>query len=140
VLTLQLAQAESECLKTLIVHSHSASHPAHDRSSAQYPHGVDVVFNFCLPADYVRPAAAALRTEGRLVPIMYPPATTEQLGRDDVASDFIDWNADYGGMATGIERSGLAHPDHQFAEVSSLRDGAKSRCRIVEVVDLVDHR
>jgi NADPH2:quinone reductase len=72
----------------------------------QYPEGVDVVFDFCLPADHIRPAAAVLRPEGRLVSIMYPPATPEQLGRDDVAFDFIDWNADYGGMAVVAEAAG----------------------------------
>lgn len=76
-----------------------ASHVVgHDEK--HYPRGVDVVFNFCLSGDAVRAAATALRPEGRMVSTMYPPSTPEQLGRGDVAFHFIDWNDDYGGMAT----------------------------------------
>jgi len=64
-----------------------------------YPRNVDVVFNFHLSADDMRPAAAALRPGGRLVSIIYPLPTSEQLARDDVEFHFIDWNADYGGMS-----------------------------------------
>lgn len=69
------------------------------RDPSQFPQGVDVVLNFCLPAQDIGPAAAALRKGGRLVSIIHPPPTPAQLGRDDVAFDVIDWNADYGGMA-----------------------------------------
>jgi NADPH2:quinone reductase len=65
----------------------------------EYPHGVDAVLNLQLPADRLLSAAASIRPDGRLVSIMYPPATPEQLGRDDVRMHFVmDLDGELGGM------------------------------------------
>ncbi|WP_245673955.1 NADP-dependent oxidoreductase [Actinoplanes rectilineatus] len=62
---------------------------------AGYPAGVDAVLNLVHFADRLPDAARALRPGGRLVSIIYPEPTPEQLGRDDVELHFI-W--DMGGM------------------------------------------
>lgn len=56
---------------------------------AEYPSGVDLVFNLALYADALPPAARALRPGGRLVSIVFPEPTLEQLGRDDVELHFL---------------------------------------------------
>jgi len=66
---------------------------------AEYPRGVDVVFNMALFEDRIRKAAESLRSGGKLLSIMYPPATAADLGRDDVEFHFmLDMDGKYGGM------------------------------------------
>ncbi|QEW22662.1 Beta-ketoacyl-acyl-carrier-protein synthase I [Marinibacterium anthonyi] len=66
---------------------------------ADYPKDMDAVFNMALFQDRICHAAASLRTGGKLLSIMYPPATAADLGRDDVEYHFmLDMDGVYGGM------------------------------------------
>lgn len=70
---------------------------AHD--PAGYPRDVDVVFNMALFEDRIGKAADSLRSGGKLISIMYPPASAADLGRDDVEFHFmLDMDGEYGGM------------------------------------------
>jgi NADPH:quinone reductase len=65
----------------------------------EYPSPVDVVLNLVLFGDELAPAARPLRPGGRLVSIIYPPPTPEQVGRDDVTVEFVmDVAGRFGGM------------------------------------------
>lgn len=67
---------------------------------ADYPAGVDAVYNLVLPGDRLEGVAATLRPGGRLVTITYPVTQPEQLGRDDVDLHFVlDMDGRLGGMA-----------------------------------------
>ncbi|WP_232323846.1 NADP-dependent oxidoreductase [Catenuloplanes japonicus] len=63
-----------------------------------YPTGVDVVLNLALFADGLPAAARSLRPGGRLLSIIFPPPTPEQLERDDVELAFV--------MQSGNESTG----------------------------------
>ncbi|WP_224368766.1 NADP-dependent oxidoreductase [Hyalangium versicolor] len=63
--------------------------------SSEYPRDVDIIVNCVLPAGAVSAAAATLREGGRIVSTVPPTPTAEQLGRDDVAVNVVDWNVDY---------------------------------------------
>ena len=66
---------------------------------AAYPGNVDVVFNLALFSDRIGEAARSLKTGGKMVTIMFPPATQQDLGRDDVELHFmLDSDGEYGGM------------------------------------------
>lgn len=66
---------------------------------ADYPDDVDVILNLVLFSDRLPRAAQALRPGGRLVSIIYPPLTLEELGRDDVSMHFVmDMKGEHGGM------------------------------------------
>lgn len=66
---------------------------------AAYPRNVDVVFNLALSADRIGDAARSLRSGGRMVTIMFPAATQQDLGRDDVELHFmLDMDGVHGGM------------------------------------------
>lgn len=66
---------------------------------AGYPEGVDVVFNLALFSDRLAEAGRSLRRGGKMVTIMFPPPTREDLGRDDVELHFmLDMEGAYGGM------------------------------------------
>jgi NADPH:quinone reductase-like Zn-dependent oxidoreductase len=79
---------------------------------AEYPSGVDAVFNLTLPGDRLAEAAAALRPGGTLVTITFPVTQPEWLGRDDVELCFVlDMDGRLGGMrevAEAAERGELA--------------------------------
>lgn len=80
----------------------------HDQ--AGYPSGVDVVLDLTLPADKLAAAARSLRPGGRLLTIIFPGPTPEQVGRDDVDVRFmLDADGAYGGMRDVAEaaESGL---------------------------------
>ncbi|OLT06538.1 alcohol dehydrogenase [Pseudonocardia sp. CNS-004] len=49
-----------------------------------YPRDVDLVFNLALPAENLPALGRPLRPGGRLVSIIWPAPTPEQVGRDDV--------------------------------------------------------
>ncbi|MCP2164597.1 NADP-dependent oxidoreductase [Goodfellowiella coeruleoviolacea] len=80
--------------------------------AANYPSGVDAVFDLALPHDRLSAAAAALRPGGRLVTIIYPEPPKELLGRDDVDLHyFLDADGELGGMrevAEAAERGALS--------------------------------
>ncbi|ANG98763.1 alcohol dehydrogenase [Brucella pseudogrignonensis] len=64
-----------------------------------YPANLDAVFNMALFQDRIGLAAKRLRKGGKLVSIMYPPASAADLGRDDVEFHFLlDMDGVYGGM------------------------------------------
>lgn len=66
---------------------------------ASYPMNVDVVFNLALFADDIASAAKTLRTGGRMVTIMFPAASLEDLERSDVElHSLMDMDGVYGGM------------------------------------------
>jgi NADPH:quinone reductase len=66
---------------------------------AEYPAGVDVVFNLFLASDSLAAAGAAVRPGGRLISIVYPPPTTRDVGREDVDLHFVmDVAGKLGGM------------------------------------------
>ncbi len=74
---------------------------------AGYPHDVDVIFNLALPADQLAQAAKSLRPGGKLVTIMFPAPTPEQLGRDDIELHFmLDMDGTYGGMRPVADAAG----------------------------------
>jgi len=69
-----------------------------------YPENVDVVFNLALFSDGIAEAARSLRPGGRMVTIIYPAPTQEDLGRDDVELHaMLGGNGLYGGMADVAE-------------------------------------
>lgn len=64
-----------------------------------YPSNVDVVFNLFLSADRIGGASAAIRPGGRLLSIIFPPPTSQELGREDVELHFVmDMDGKLGGM------------------------------------------
>ncbi|WP_236789584.1 NADP-dependent oxidoreductase [Amycolatopsis sp. GM8] len=64
-----------------------------------YPSDVDVVLNLVLHHDRLPVAARALRPGGRLVTIIFPEPTQDQLGRDDVELHYLlDAEGKLGGM------------------------------------------
>jgi len=66
---------------------------------AAYPENVDVVFNLALFADHIAEAARCLKPGGKMVTIIFPAATQQDLGRDDVELHFmLDGDGHYGGM------------------------------------------
>ena len=68
-------------------------------AESEYPEDVDVVLNLVLFSDRLPAAAEPLRPGGRLVTIIYPPPTVEELGRDDVDLHFVmDMEGKHGGM------------------------------------------
>lgn len=84
---------------------------------AGYPTEVDIVFNFALFQDQIHHAARALRSGGRLVSIIFPPATAEDLGRDDVDFHFmLDMDGVYGGMPDVAEAAGSGKLTAQIAQ------------------------
>lgn len=69
-----------------------------------YPEMVDVVFNLALFADRIAEAGRSLRPGGKMVTIMFPAATQQELGRDDVELQFmLDMDGHYGGMTDVAE-------------------------------------
>ena len=68
-------------------------------AASEYPEDVDVVLNLVLSSDRLAAAARPLRPGGRLVTIIYPPPSAEELGRDDVQLHFVmDMDGEHGGM------------------------------------------
>lgn len=68
-------------------------------AEADYPEGVDVVFNLTVPSDQLSVVAKRIRPGGRLLTITYPVPEQEWIGRDDVALHFVlDMAAQFGGM------------------------------------------
>lgn len=66
---------------------------------AGYPQDVDVVFDLALFGNGIGQAAKCLRPGGKMVSIVFPPATAQNLGRDDVDFRFmLDEDGEYGGM------------------------------------------
>lgn len=66
---------------------------------AEYPADVDVVFNLVLFKDRLPAAVNTLRPGGRLVTIIFPAPTPEELDRDDVELHFVmDMEGKHGGM------------------------------------------
>lgn len=66
---------------------------------AGYPSNMDAVFNMALFENCIGLAAKSLREGGKIVSIMYPPASASDLGRDDVEYHFmLDMDGVYGGM------------------------------------------
>jgi NADPH:quinone reductase len=85
---------------------------------ADYPRNVDVVFNLALSADQIGQAAQSLRPGGKMVTIIFPSPTTEDLGRSDVELHFMwDMAGVYGGMQDVAE---AAASGALTAEVSAV--------------------
>ncbi|WP_250007718.1 NADP-dependent oxidoreductase [Actinoplanes sp. M2I2] len=88
---------------------------SHDQ--ADYPSGVDVLLDLTLPVDRLATAARSLRAGGRLITIIFPGPTPEQVGRDDVDVQFLlDPDGVAGGMRDvaeaaekGLLRATIAH-------------------------------
>ncbi|GAB2594416.1 alcohol dehydrogenase [Paractinoplanes abujensis] len=65
-----------------------------------YPTGVDLVLNLVLPTDRLQRAASALRPQGRLFTITFPPPRPEMIDRDDIRFELVlDLDGRFGGMA-----------------------------------------
>jgi NADPH:quinone reductase-like Zn-dependent oxidoreductase len=66
---------------------------------ASYPSNVDVVFNLALFSERIADAAKSLKSGGKMVTIMFPAATQQDLRRDDIELHFmLDMDGEYGGM------------------------------------------
>jgi NADPH:quinone reductase-like Zn-dependent oxidoreductase len=66
---------------------------------AEFPDDVDVVLNLVLFSDRLAAAARPLRPGGRLVTIIYPSPSADELGRDDIDLHFVmDMEGRHGGM------------------------------------------
>ncbi|WP_294569901.1 NADP-dependent oxidoreductase [uncultured Arthrobacter sp.] len=102
---------------------HLGVHEVVGFDAAGYPDQVDAVFNLVLPADRLPSAGASLRPGGRIVSIIFPAPSLEQLGRDDVDIHFVmDMEGTFGGMqdVADAAASGLLFPT--IAAVHSLED------------------
>ncbi|GAB7050775.1 NADP-dependent oxidoreductase [Catenuloplanes indicus] len=92
-----IATAAREAGATLL--RRLGAHEIIGHDPAEYPAGADVVFNLVLGAERLPDAARAVRPGGRLVSIVYPEPTAEQVGRDDVRVHFVwDVAGEHGGM------------------------------------------
>jgi NADPH2:quinone reductase len=92
-----------------------------------YPTGVDAVFNLVAPADRVGPIAATLRQGGRLISIMYPPASPEQLRRHDITQQFVmDLAGELGGMSEVAQSAAQGTLRATIAGRYSLADGVQA--------------
>lgn len=94
---------------------------------ADYPPCVDVLLDLTLPVSALAAAARSLRPGGRLITIIYPGPTPEQVGRDDVDVRFLlDTEGVPGGMrdvADAAEKGLLkATIDRRF----TLADGVQA--------------
>ena len=66
---------------------------------ANYPMNVDAVFNLALFSDDIGAAAKSLRSGGKMITIMFPAASLDDLGRTDVElHSLMDMEGEYGGM------------------------------------------
>ncbi|MFI5842279.1 enoyl-CoA hydratase-related protein [Catenuloplanes sp. NPDC051500] len=103
------------------------AHEIIEHDPAEYPSGVDVVFNLALFADQLPAAARALRSGGRLVSIIYPPPTAEQVGRDDVELHFVwDVAGVHGGMRRVAEAAATGELEAVIAGRYPLDDGVRA--------------
>jgi NADPH:quinone reductase-like Zn-dependent oxidoreductase len=85
---------------------------------AEYPRGVDVVFNMALFEDRIDKAAQSLRSGGKLLSIMYPPASVSDLGRDDIEFHFmLDMDGEYGGMQDVADEAAKGELTVEISEV-----------------------
>lgn len=93
----------------------------------QYPSGVDVVLNLVLFGDELAPAARPLRPGGRLISIIYPPPTPEQVGRDDVEVHVVmDVAGRLGGMRAVADAAATGDLTVLIAARYPLADGVRA--------------
>ena len=85
---------------------------------AGYPSDVDAVFNMALFEDRIGFAAKSLRTGGKLVSIMYPPASASDLGREDIEYHFmLDMDGVHGGMKDVADEAANEALDVEISKV-----------------------
>jgi len=110
------ATARSEAGRELVLRLGANAVIPHD--PAAYPSNVDVVFNLALFPDRIADAAKSLRPGGKMVTIMFPPATQQDLRRNDIELHFVlDMDGGYGGMPDVAE---AAANGNFTAEVASV--------------------
>jgi NADPH2:quinone reductase len=86
-----------------------------------YPGDVDVVFNLALFADRIGEAAKSLKAGGKMVSIMFPPATPADLRRDDVEFHFmLDMEGTYGGMRDVAEAAAAGNLTVEISGIFSF--------------------
>jgi NADPH2:quinone reductase len=94
---------------------------------AAYPTNVDVVFNLALFSDRIADAARSLKQGGKMVTIMFPAATQQDLGRDDVELHFmLDGDGHYGGMPDVADAAASGILTVEVARVFSFENAVEA--------------
>jgi hypothetical protein len=94
---------------------------------AAYPVNADVVFNLALFSDRIADAAKSLKPGGKMVTIMFPAATQQDLRRDDVELHFmLDMDGQYGGMPDVAEAAASGNLTAEVARVFSFEKAVEA--------------
>jgi NADPH:quinone reductase-like Zn-dependent oxidoreductase len=98
--------------------------------SADYPADLDAIINLALPSHQLANAASHLRAGGRLVSIIWPAPTLQDLGREDVTLSFeMDMDGATGGMRDVADLASQGLLTAKVSATYTLNDAVKAATR-----------